>query len=153
MIDMDIPVHADRGQVLVTEKLKPFFSMPLSKVRQTLAGSVQIGDSHEASGLDVSTSAHILNKISARAVRMFPHLGNARIIRAWSALRIMTPDGYPIYQQSEKYPGAFSAVCHSGVTLAAAHAMRIPKDILDGAFSPRLEPFRTNRFSESRNDA
>ena len=45
-----------------------------------------------------------------------------RLVRHWAGLRIMTPDGYPIYAQSESHPGAFVALCHSGVTLAAVHA-------------------------------
>jgi len=148
-IGMNIPVHADRGQILVTERLKPFLSIPLSKIRQTGEGSVQIGDSHEDAGMDVNTSAQVLNKIAARAVRIFPHLGKARIVRAWGALRIMTPDGYPIYQQSEQYPGAFAVVCHSGVTLTAAHALHVPEDIAEGKLSQTLDPLGANRFSEA----
>jgi glycine/D-amino acid oxidase-like deaminating enzyme len=153
MVGMNIPVHPDRGQILVTERLKNFLNIPLSKVRQTLEGSVQIGDSHEDAGLDVGTSTQVLNRISARAVRMFPHLGKARIVRAWSALRIMTPDGYPIYDQSEQYPGAFSAVCHSGVTLAAAHALRTPNAIIEGSFPNDLIPLSANRFLEATDHA
>jgi len=147
-VGMDIPVHPDRGQILVTERLKPFLTIPLSKIRQTIEGSVQIGDSHEDAGLDVGMSTPILNKMAIRAVQMFPHLGNTRIVRAWSALRIMTPDGYPIYEQSEQHPGAFAAVCHSGVTLAAAHALQVPKYIKEGTLPTSLAPLRTNRFKK-----
>ncbi|RYY67056.1 MAG: FAD-binding oxidoreductase, partial [Comamonadaceae bacterium] len=41
---------------------------------------------------------------------------------AWGALRVLTPDGFPIYQESATCPGAFVATSHSGVSLAAAHA-------------------------------
>ena len=40
---------------------------------------------------------------------VFPALQSANIVRTWAALRVMSPDGYPIYQQSEQYPGAFAA--------------------------------------------
>ena len=39
----------------------------------------------------------------------------------------MTPDGYPIYAQSQTHPGAFVALCHSGVTLAAFHARELAR--------------------------
>ena len=37
----------------------------------------------------------------------------------------MTQDGFPIYDQSATHPGAFVACCHSGVTLAANHALTL----------------------------
>ena len=42
----------------------------------------------------------------------------------------MSPDGLPIYDQSREFPGAFVASCHSGVTLAAAHAERYAQHVL-----------------------
>ena len=42
-----------------------------------------------------------------------------------TTFRVMTPDGYPIYQQSTQCPGAFVVTCHSGVTLAANHVFTI----------------------------
>ena len=61
----------------------------------------------------------------------------------------MTPDGYPIYQQSKQYPGAFLVSCHSGVTLAAAHAGPIAEWIATGLADPglALEEFHAERFS------
>ena len=46
-------------------------------------------------------------------------LGTANVVRSWAALRVMTQDGFPIYDESETHPGAFTVCCHSGVTLAA----------------------------------
>ena len=46
-------------------------------------------------------------------------------MRTWSALRVMSPDGFPIYDQSQFFPGAFVATCHSGVTLAANHVLAL----------------------------
>jgi hypothetical protein len=31
---------------------------------------------------------------------MFPALAPLRVVRTWAALRVMSPDGYPIYEQS-----------------------------------------------------
>ena len=65
------------------------------------------------------------------------------------ALRVLTPDGLPIYQESPTCPGAFLVTCHSGITLAAAHARLLP-DWLEGTpNAPDLEVFREARFSLS----
>jgi glycine/D-amino acid oxidase-like deaminating enzyme len=57
----------------------------------------------------------------------------------------MSPDGLPIYDQSRGFPGAFAVTCHSGVTLAAAHARRLAPQIARGAIEG-LQRFSTDRF-------
>lgn len=147
MLGMKIPVVVDRGQVMITERLKPFLDLPTLHVRQTIEGTVQIGDSHEDVGLDDGTSAAVLKKIAQRAVLMFPFLSQVRLIRAWGALRIMTPDNNPIYQQSQACPGAFTVTCHSGVTLTAAHAGPVADWIAGKTGDDLLNHFGTERFN------
>ena len=62
----------------------------------------------------------------------------------------MAPDGLPIYDQSERFPGAFTANCHSGVTLAGAHARLLAPMIARGALDPVLDPFSAKRFDVPR---
>jgi glycine/D-amino acid oxidase-like deaminating enzyme len=149
MIGFHVPVHPIRGQLLVTERLKPFLHLPMAMLRQTDEGSVLLGASHENVGFDEGTSAGIMNAIASRATRVFPFLKKARIVRAWGALRIMTPDGYPIYEQPGEIPGVFAAACHSGVTLAAAHVYRLAKFICDGALPETLHPMGAKRFGHA----
>ena len=149
MIGLQIPLRPERGQILVTERLRPFLSLPLARIRQTAEGSVQLGASNEDAGFDEGTRAFVMNRIAARAVRVFPHLQRARVVRAWAALRIMTPDSYPIYAQSQCHPGAFAAVCHSGVTLAAAHVLHLAAGIAEGALPEALSPMDTRRFGHA----
>jgi glycine/D-amino acid oxidase-like deaminating enzyme len=149
MIGMKIPLRPERGQILVTERLRPFLSMPVSMVRQTIEGSVQLGASKENVGFDEGTQAPVMNAIAARAVRVFPHLARARVVRAWGALRVMTPDTYPIYAQSPQHPGAFAAVCHSGVTLAAAHALHLAAAIDAGVLPEHIAPMNARRFEHA----
>ena len=151
MLEMNIPVVMDRGQVMITERLKPFLDLPTLLVRQTAEGTIQIGDSHEDVGLDDGTSADVLKKIAHRAVLMFPFLSKVRLVRAWGALRIMTPDHNPIYQQSEKYPGAYTVTCHSGVTLTAAHAGPVSSWIAGKYDNPLFNSFSTGRFNVQAN--
>ncbi len=126
MVGLDAPVRPERGQVLVTEKVRPFLRLPLARVRQVGEGAVQIGDSREDAGFDDGTSTEVMAHLARRAIRYFPLLERVRLVRAWGALRVMSPDGNPIYERSRECPGASVINCHSGVTLAAAHALVLP---------------------------
>ena len=141
------PVRPQRGQVLITEKLPRLMNRPSGIVRQVDEGGIQIGDSKEEVGLDDGVTLKTASAIAARANAVFPDLERARLVRAWGALRIMSPDGLPIYQQSLTHPGAYLVTCHSGITLAAAHACFLP-DWLEGLDNaPDLEVFSEQRFA------
>jgi glycine/D-amino acid oxidase-like deaminating enzyme len=145
-VGLHAPVAPNRGQVLVSERVAPFLRYPTINVRQTDEGSVQFGDSMEEVGYNDLTTADVLSTIARRGVRAFPLLKNVRLVRTWAALRVYSPDGFPIYEQSLQYPGAFVVTCHSGVTLAAAHAMRIAPWIKGGPIPDELAAFRGGRF-------
>jgi hydrogen cyanide synthase HcnC len=140
------PVRPQRGQVIVTEKAKPFLNYPLVTVRQTDEGGVMIGDSLEEVGFENVVTTAVTATEADRAVRMFPLLAALNVVRTWSALRVMSQDGFPIYDQSVTHPGAFLATCHSGVTLAANHAFDIAPQIAAGRLSDDLLPFSARRF-------
>jgi glycine/D-amino acid oxidase-like deaminating enzyme len=143
---LSAPVRPQRGQVLVTERAGEVLSMPTTTIRQTPEGTLMIGDSHEEAGFDLSQKAEVMAAIADRAVRCFPWIARLNIVRAWSALRVMAPDGLPVYDASERYPGAYTANCHSGVTLAAAHARLLAPMIAQGALDASLDPFSARRF-------
>lgn len=146
MVGLNMPVTPLRGQIIVTERLRPFLDYTCHQLRQTLEGTVMLGDSQEDAGFDTSVGVPVLQDIAARNVAAFPALKDASIIRVWAALRVMSPDGFPIYEQSEKYPGAFAATCHSGVTLAGAHALALAPAVLSGELPERFAPFTSKRF-------
>lgn len=147
MVGLDAPVRPERGQLLITERVKPFLGYPSVHVRQTGDGTVQIGASNEDVGFDDTTSQREIQQIASTAARIFPILENVRIVRSWSALRVMSPDGHPIYDQSTAHPGAFLVTCHSGVTLAAAHALVLAEWIAgESPGIPYLESFSAERY-------
>lgn len=149
-LGMDVPVSPNRGQILVTERLKPFLHYPTTYVRQTDEGTVQLGDSHESTGFDDGTSSEVMSTIARRAVQCFPQLGQVRLVRAWGALRVLSTDGFPIYEASQSCPGAVVVSCHSGVTLAAIHALRLAPWIGGEFDEPAVAPFSLQRFSLKR---
>jgi glycine/D-amino acid oxidase-like deaminating enzyme len=77
---------------------------------------------------------------------MLPLLGRLNVVRTWAALRVMTRDGLPIYDESRTCPGACVATCHSGVTLAAVHALALAPSIASGSLPPDARPFSAERF-------
>ena len=146
MVGLDVPLRAQRGQILVTERLAPFMPFPASGIRQTGEGSVMVGLTHEEVGLDLSTTTDAAVRMSRNAIRTLPQLAHAKWVRQWSCLRIMTPDGCPVYAESTMFPGATVALCHSGVTLAAFHAGPMA-DALDAPRWPaELDFFHHGRF-------
>jgi len=146
MVGLDVPVRPQRGQLIVTEKTAPFLRYPVSTIRQTDEGGVMIGDSQEEK-VEPVVGHKVIAVLADRAQRMFPKLAPLNIVRAWAALRVMTRDGFPIYEQSTQCPGAFVATCHSGVTLAAGHAFTLAPLIARGQMPAEIfQPFSTGRF-------
>ncbi|KSV63394.1 hypothetical protein N183_35680 [Sinorhizobium sp. Sb3] len=146
MVGLFAPVRPVRGQVLISERVQPFLSLPTASVRQTGDGGVQIGDSKEDVGFDDGTTIEELSRMAARAVRCFPALAEVNIVRTWGALRIMTPDGYPIYNASLDCPAAFIVTCHSGITLAPQHSGPLARWIRGGPPPEQLRHFKAERF-------
>lgn len=141
------PVSPERGQILITEKLPPLIRRPSLIARQVNEGGVQIGATNEQVGMDDGVTGKGLAQLAAEAVAAYPALARAQLLRSWGALRVMTPDGLPVYQESGVMPGAFLITCHSGITLAAAHARLLGDWLLGRPDAPDLEVFGEARFA------
>jgi glycine/D-amino acid oxidase-like deaminating enzyme len=146
LVGLNVPVRPVRGQIIVTERVQPVLPMPTLMIRQTVEGTIMIGESREEAGFEDTTTPEIARTLAQRAVKSFPFLRDVRVVRTWGALRVMAPDGLPIYEQSSEFPGAFVCTCHSGVTLAAAHALHYAQYVIDGALPAELARFSTQRF-------
>lgn len=146
MVGLCAPVRPVRGQILVTARMAPFLADATNVLRQMPEGGCLIGDTSEEAGLDPGVRPPSLAWMAARALRLAPALRHAEIVRSWGALRVMTPDGLPIYQQSAAHPGAWLATVHSGVTLAPIHAGRIADAVTAGEMPAALAPLSGARF-------
>jgi len=146
-VGLEVPVFPEQGQVIVTEKVQPLLNYPTNYARQTDDGGFLLGPSSKDAGLDLATEPNTLRDISVRCTKAFPVLKKLRVQRVWAALRVMTPDGFPVYQQSDSHPGAFSFACHSGVTLAANHALQVSEWVIKGAIPQQYQVFHPGRFN------
>ena len=135
-----------RGQVLVSEKLKPCLPVPATDLVQTDAGGLLIGNIEEDAGYDESTNIETLSGMARHAVAIFPFLKAVQVVRVWGALRVMTEDGNPVYHQSDSSPAAFCASTHSGVTLASLHASKVARWVAGKDQGAELAAFHPERF-------
>jgi glycine/D-amino acid oxidase-like deaminating enzyme len=148
MVGLAAPMKPNRGQIIVTERVQRFLEHPIVTIRQTDEGTVMVGDSQLDGTSPDEMTMRVSSTMAARAVRMFPLLARLNVVRMWSGVRVMTQDGFPIYDQSETCPGAFLVCCHSGVTLAANHALTLAPMITTG----RLDSKVVGAFSSRRFD-
>lgn len=142
-------IRPQRAELLITEKLGDELPFISSTIRQVDEGGVQIGGTKADVGMDDSETLDVMAGLACHAVQVFPALADVRVIRAWGALRVMSPDGYPVYAQSPEHPGAYLITCHSGVTLASLHATSLADWIENTSTAPDLEAFDEHRFTLS----
>ena len=143
------PIRPQRGQVLITEKLPRMINRPSLIARQVDEGGIQIGATNEEVGFDDRVTQPGISGLAAEAIAAYPALARAQLVRSWGALRVLSPDGLPIYQESRDMPGAYLVTCHSGITLAAAHARFLPDWLERTEAAPDLEVFSEDRFAVS----
>lgn len=146
-LGLGAPLSAVRGQLMVTERIALAPRLPTPQVRQTRHGGFLCGETHERVGRNLDTTPSMLTAIARDSLRIYPFLSAARVVRAWAALRVMTPDGCPVYHASARYPGAYAVSCHSGVTLASVHAGRLAGALLDDRLETDFAAFSAARFA------
>ena len=142
-------IRPQRGELLITEKLGDRLPFISSTIRQVDEGGIQIGGTKADAGMDDSETLDVMAELAQHAVTVVPALADVRVVRAWGALRVMSPDGYPVYAQSPHHPGAYLVTCHSGVTLASLHASVLAHWIENTSAAPDLEAFDEHRFALS----
>lgn len=145
-VGLPLPLAPERGQIVVTERLKPFFPYVSNCLQQTAEGTILIGSTHEQGGFDDDTEVRSAGRLVRNALRVFPMLGQVNVVRYWASLRILSPDHLPIYQESEQCPGAFAVTCHSGVTLASVHALELGPALTQGMLPASTRAFSSARF-------
>ncbi|PBB11759.1 D-nopaline dehydrogenase [Mesorhizobium loti] len=146
-LDLPIRLVPERGQLLITERVAPVFSYAASGIRQTVTGTFQLGTTNERVGRSVDVTSGGARHIANRALNVMPDLGALRVIRQWGGLRVLTPDGVPVYDRSRRYPGVHVVACHSGVTLAALHSGPFAEWLAAGGRDPSYAAFCGSRFT------
>lgn len=145
MLGKKIPLGPQKGQLLVTERVRPFLSLPSSGIRQTGCGSLMIGYTQENTGFEAETTVSAAVYMAKRALQTFPGLAHIRVVRSWAGLRVLPEDGFPIYDEIEE--NAYLLASHSCVTLAPIHESLLPPWILGGKRPNEIKPYHLERFN------
>ncbi len=141
-----LPVSADKGQVLLIERMPPVMPIPILGITQTFGGTTIIGFRHEFVGHDTRIVQGDVAVEGQWAMRVWPELGQKRLIRVWSGLRVMPEDKQAIYSRLPGHPKATVINTHSAVTLAAAHTRHLPDFILGGKLPDMAQGMTLKRF-------
>lgn len=144
-----LPIFADKGQVLLVERLPMVMPVPLLGVTQTFGGTIIIGFRHEKAGHDTQVVPASVATEGAWAMDVWPELGTRRIIRSWSGLRVMPDDNMAIYSRLPGHPAVTLINTHSAVTMAAAHSRLLSDFLLGGALPEVAQGMTLNRFGYS----
>jgi len=141
-----LPIYPDKGQVLLTERMPFVMPCPVLGVTQTFGGTVIIGFRHEKAGHHIDVVPRDVTPEAEWALRVWPELGKKRVIRAWSALRVMPEDKMAIYSRLPGHPNVTLVNTHSAITMAAAHARLLPDFIMGGDLPETARGMTLSRF-------
>ena len=156
MAGMRIPIESHVLQAFVTEGLKPcidhvvtygmghFYISQSDKGGLVFGGDLDFYSSYASRG-NLSTVEHVLEA----GMTLMPMIGKAKMLRSWSGIMDMSPDGSPIIDRTHveglylncgwNY-GGFKAVPASGWCMAHLMATNTPHEVAE---KYRLDRFRT----------
>ncbi|TCO71455.1 NAD(P)/FAD-dependent oxidoreductase [Marinisporobacter balticus] len=148
MIGIDIPIKPKKGQIAVTEqiprigetnvwsaeyivaKLRPELAKNKDDLHNKLGigfafsqcsdGNYLIGSTREYVGFDKTTNYEALKIMINQAIKFFPILKHAHIIRSFGGLRPASADGKAIISEVKNRKGFYIAAGHEGDGIALA---------------------------------
>ena len=161
-----MPVRPRRGNVLVTTRMPhrvfhkvydgDYFGATQSSdaalqtssvVESTAAGTVLIGSSREQVGFDERLRVDVLREIAAKALRLFPFLAGASVMRSYGGFRPFMPDHLPVIGEDHRMPGLWHATGHEGAGIGLSLATA---ELILAAMLGRPAPLDAARFSPAR---
>ncbi len=111
LVDIDVPIEAERHESLITEPIERFFDMMIVDYRDDGCYFNQKWDKGSIIGCytpkpnvpghSLGTSFEFVREMGRRTGRLIPRLTNIKIIRQWSGSYEMTPDGNPILDKTD----------------------------------------------------
>ena len=154
---VDLPVVAERHQIMVTEPVEPF-QCPMvlclddgAYFKQCPNGTFLIGrdDPSEPKTWETGVSSRFLEGVSRSVVQRIPALGGVRVVRQWSGPYDITPDRQAIIDWTP-VEGLMVNCGWSGHGLQfAPSGGRLVREMVQGVSTfVDIRPFRLSRFKE-----
>jgi sarcosine oxidase subunit beta len=154
------PISLALHQILVTEKL-PFVTGPYLRCAsprisfcQTASGTLLLGlgpASDIAHDAPQRVESSKIEAISRETIRLVPTLKDAHIVRSWSGLFDLTPDGRAMIGPAEHIAGLWIAAGFNGHGMAIAPAVTesLAQSIIGETPSVNLDAFAPTRFEKA----
>ena len=152
------PVHKEAPMLMVTARTRPFMNSVLGfegrrlSLKQRSNGAVLIGGGYRGrvsecgnmSSLDIAE----FRKCAETALRLYPFLQGLPVVRGWSGVEGMTPDGLPIISRCCRHENVFHAFGFSGhgFQLGPIIGEIISELITDGETGHPIDAFDIRRF-------
>ena len=119
---VDLPLYAERHNILVTEPVAPILStmvMSFSRnfyCQQTPHGSFIMGRSckDQPQDLRVTADSGFPEAMAETITAVMPRLKNLRMLRQWAGTYNMSPDKHPVYDKAPGVDGLYIAAGFSG---------------------------------------
>jgi glycine/D-amino acid oxidase-like deaminating enzyme len=161
-----VDVRPRRGDVLVTAPLPPTVFHKVydadyvgavgsssedlqtsAVVESTRGGSVLIGSSRRRVGFDDRLRPEVLSAVAAKALRLFPTLGSATVMRAYGGFRPYVPDHLPVIGADPRLAGLWHASGHegAGIGLSVGTGLLLRQLMLGEPTDLDATPFRVDR--------
>lgn len=140
-----------RGQILLLKTDTPLLRGVVNVGHRYLVarddGHTLVGSCEEEVGLQLGTTAEMLSSLRNFAIDLCPELVNAQEIQAWSGLRPMTFDGFPIIGRVPDSSHVYVASGHyrSGLHLSPATAVVLSDLMLGKQPAVNLDAFRVGK--------
>ncbi len=145
-VGIHLPIVFERGQLLVTEAMRRVMRYPTGNTRQTIHGNILLGPTYESNQVERLATLAGARKVVGDALRRYPALKEAHIIRHFAGIRPLPEDGLPYLGPVRSIPGLYVATSHSGITLAPVHGKVISELILDGKTDVPIEAYSPERY-------
>ena len=168
LLGANLPVRPRRGMILVTTRMahRIFHKVydadyvgavgssdaalqTSSVVESTEAGTVLIGSSRQQIGFDSRLQVEVLRELAAKALRLFPFLTTASVMRTYGGFRPFMPDHLPVIGQDPRLPGLWHATGHegAGIGLSLATGGLLADLLLGTETAVDADPFSPARSS------
>lgn len=103
-------------------------------VESTRGGTVLIGSSRRRVGFDDTILPHVLSAIAAKALRLFPSLADAAVMRAYGGFRPYVDDHLPVLGEDPRLRNLWHATGHEGAGIGlSVGTARLLRELLTGA--------------------
>lgn len=158
MIGEPVPLQARAPMLMITARMPPFIDCVVGAQGQSLSfkqfsnGTVLIGGGHEGVANADTNQTRLDHKglaiSAATAIRYFPIMKQARIVRAWAGIEGFMPDNIPVIgtSQTSNAVHGFGFSAH-GFQMGPIGGKILSDLVLNGKTDLPISPFTIARFN------